>query len=79
MERPTTVAITRTRQITSAEEEAIAAVQGVDVLTAADGQEGGGGVDEGSAFPGDVGEVVSPEWVTLKVEALVEESDEGVG
>jgi len=68
----------RTGLKTSAEEEAIAAVQGDDV-TAADGQEGEGGVDEGHAFPGDIGEVVSQAWGTLAVEALVEESDQGVG
>jgi hypothetical protein len=78
MERPITVAVTRTRLKTAAEEEAIAAVQGEDV-TAADGQEGEGGVDGGYAFPGDIGEVVSQAWATLAVEALVEESDQGVG
>jgi len=78
MKRPITVAVTRTRLKTAAEEDAIAAVQGDDI-TDADRQEGEGGVDEGYAFPGDVGEVVSREWETPTIEALVEESDQGVG
>jgi len=77
MERPITIAVRRNRQKTAAEEEAIAAVQGGDV-TDVDGQEGEGGVDEGYSFPGDVGDVVSREWETPTVKALVEESDQGV-
>lgn len=72
------IAIIRTRLIATTEEETVAGIYDQDLLTGYR-HEGEGGVDEGCAFSGDVGEGLRPTRKSLAVEAVVEEARESLG
>ena len=78
MERYDSVALMSTRLIATAEEEAVARIQGKHIVTR-DAQEGEGGVGAEGSFSSDVGEVVRRGGPALAVVAAVEEALKGPG